>query len=158
MFGFKGVHHIALSVPSLELAKAFYVDKLGFELVDEDHVPPSKTGDQLTQLHNADCHLMMIKAGNVFFEVFEFHSPKPEEQNMRPVCDHGYTHMAFEVEDIGAAYTFLEDAGVIWNSEPVESIEGYFMTYGRDPFGNMIEIQQLVNGKPYSFTELHLGS
>lgn len=157
MFGFKGVHHIALSVPSLEQAKEFYVDKLGFELVDEDYAPPSEMGDQLTQLHNADCHLMMIKAGNVFFEVFEFHNPTPAEQNMRPVCDHGYTHMAFEVEDINTAYTFLADAGVTWNSEPVESIEGYLMTYGRDPFGNVIEIQQLTDDKSFSFGELHLG-
>lgn len=158
MFGFKGIHHVAISVPSLSDAKAFYVDALGFELVDEDYAPPSTVGDQLTQLENADCHLMMVKAGNMFLEVFEFHNPDPKTQESRPVCDHGYTHFAFEVEDVQKAYDYLASVGVVWNCPPVESLVGYWMTYGRDPFGNVIEIQQLVDGKSYSFDRLSLSA
>lgn len=156
MFGFKGIHHVAISVPSLSDAKTFYVDALGFELVDEDHARPSPEGDKLTQLIGTDCHLMMLKAGNIFLEVFEFHHPVPKPQESRPVCDHGYTHFAFEVEDIQEAYAYLATVGVTWNCPPVESTEGYMMTYGRDPFGNVLEIQQLANGMSYSFDRLSL--
>ena len=154
MFGFKGIHHIAISVPSLKDAKAFYVDKLGFTVADEDHIPPSEEGDKVTALENADCHVLMVKAGNLFLEIFEFHEPTPLPQNNRRVCDHGYTHLALEVEDVQKAYQFLEQAGVQWHHTPVEAAEGYLMTYGRDPFGNVIEIQQLVSSLPYSFDQL----
>jgi catechol 2,3-dioxygenase-like lactoylglutathione lyase family enzyme len=103
MFGFKGIHHIAISVPSLQEAKAFYVDKLGFTVVDEDHIPPSADGDKVTALKNADCNLMMVKAGNLFLEFFEFHHPTPTPQNSRPVCDHGYTHFASKFNNWSAA-------------------------------------------------------
>jgi catechol 2,3-dioxygenase-like lactoylglutathione lyase family enzyme len=154
MFGFRGIHHIAISVPSLDEARAFYVEMLGFEAKDESHFPPSIEGDQVLALESADSHVLMLKAGNLFLEVFEFHSPEPKQQNNRPVCDHGYTHLAFEVEDIQQAYRYLESAGVQWHSPPIEAGVGYMMTYGRDPFGNVIEIQQLEGGRPYSFAQL----
>ena len=34
----RGVHHFAMSVPSLEAAIAFYRDAFGFELVDHEHL------------------------------------------------------------------------------------------------------------------------
>ena len=158
MFGFKGIHHIAISVPSLSEAKSFYVDTLGFELTDEAYFPPTEEADQVLALHNADSHVLMVKAGNIFLEIFEFHNPEPRLQDNRPVCDHGYTHLAFEVEDVHEAYQFLEEAGVKWHHTPVEAGEGYLMTYGRDPFGNVIEIQQLTAGLPYSYNQLQCDS
>lgn len=155
MFGFKGIHHVAVSVPSLAEARAFYVDRLGFEVADEGHIPPSDEGDKVLALDKADCHVLMIKAGNLFLEIFEYHSPSPRAQSNRPVCDHGYTHLSFEVEDIHQAYQFLERAGVTWHHTPVDADEGYMMTYGRDPFGNVIEIQQLLAGTPASFEQLN---
>jgi catechol 2,3-dioxygenase-like lactoylglutathione lyase family enzyme len=154
MFAFKGLHHVAISVPSLKAAKEFYVEKLGMIIADEAHIPPSDIGSKVLALKNADCHIMMLNAGNLFLEVFEFCSPTPKTQKNRAVCDHGYTHIAFEVEDIQLAYQYLKDAGVHWHHEPIEAGEGYMMTYGRDPFGNVIEIQQLVAGLPYSFDKL----
>jgi len=155
MFGFKGIHHIAVSVPSLVEAKIFYIDKLGFTVIDSQHFSPSKMGDDLLQLEHADCHMMMIKAGNIILEVFEFHQPIAKTQDSpRPLCDHGYTHLSFEVEDIQIAYEHLKKSGVTWHHSPTEVSEGYMMTYGRDPFGNVIEIQQLQSGYPFSFDQL----
>lgn len=154
MFGFKGVHHVAISVASLEAAKDFYVGKLGFPVADEDHIPASTEGDRVFALKDASCKVLMVKAGNLFLEIFEFENPAPKAQNNRPVCDHGYTHMAFEVEDIDAAYEYLEKAGVRWHHTPVDADEGYLTTYGRDPFGNVIEIQQMLPGQSASFDQL----
>lgn len=157
MFGCKGIHHVAISVPSLADAKTFYVDKLGLVLADETPLPASELGDKVTELKNADSTVIMVNAGNVFLEIFEFHSPVAKAQGKnRPVCDHGYTHLAFEVEDIQQAYQYLEEAGVRWHHSPIEAGEGYMMTYGRDPFGNVIEIQQLANGETFSFNQLTL--
>ena len=156
-FGFRGIHHVAISVPSLSDAKTFYVDKLGFEIVDEDQFPPSQEMDMVMGLQGADCHMMMVNAGNLLLEIFEFHSPgQSDQESPRPLSDHGYTHLAFEVEDIQVAYEYLSTSGVSWHQPPAEAGEGYMMAYGRDPFGNVIEIQQLVGGLPYSFDQLSL--
>jgi len=157
MFGFKGIHHIGISVPSLSAAKAFYVDKLGFTLLDESHFPPSEEGDKVLRLNQADSHVLMLRAGNLFLEVFEFQHPEPAVQHDRPVSDHGYTHFAMEVEDVHKAYDYLQAAGVQWHHTPIEAGEGYLMTYGRDPFGNVIEIQQLVDGYTFSFDQIQPG-
>ena len=42
--------------------------------------------------------------------------------------------------------------GVEWHSDPIDAGDGYLMTYGRDPFGNVIEIQQVPN--EYAFAQL----
>lgn len=155
MFGFKGIHHVAISVPSVEKAKAFYVEKLGFELIDSAHYTPTEIGDELMRLKDAECHIIMVKAGNLILEIFEFLAPAPEpREKPRPLNNYGYTHLAFEVEDIQRAYEHLTDAGVTWHRPPIEVGDGYIMTYGRDPFGNVIEIQQLKDGFPYSFDQL----
>ncbi len=156
MFGFKGIHHIAISVPSLEEAKAFYVDTLGFDIVDQARLPSTPEGDRVLALDKADSSVLMVQAGNLFLEIFEFHHPTPGTQHNRPVCDHGYTHLAFEVEDIYTAYAFLQQAGVQWHSPPIDAGENYMMTYGRDPFGNVIEIQQLGADLPYSLDQLRI--
>jgi len=123
--------------------------------VDQDNIPYSETGDRVAALNHAECDMMMVRAGNIFLEIFEFSSPEPKPQAfMRPICDHGYTHMSFQVADVHEAHQFLEEAGVKWHHPPVEAVEGYFMAYGRDPFGNVIEVQQLSAGKPYSFEQL----
>ena len=95
----RGVHHFAMSVPSLESAIAFYRDAFGFELVDHEHLGQSEEGDRVTQMENADTTLAMLHAGNIFIELFEFHSPQPAE-NTRRMCDHGVTHFSFEVDDV----------------------------------------------------------
>ena len=154
MFSFKGVHHIAISVPSLAQAKDFYVNKLGLSLVDESELPPSPEADAVTGLKETHSSVLMVSAGNIFLEIFEFHQPRASVQEQRPVCDHGYTHFAFEVENIETAYQELKAAGVQWHCAPIEAGEGYLMTYGRDPFGNVIEIQQLQAGTRFSFEQL----
>ena len=154
MAGIRGIHHIGISVPSLVEAKAFYVGTLGFALVDETHFPPSAESDAVLALKQAESRVLMLKASNLFLEVFEFSSPRPAEQGSRPVCDHGYTHFALEVDDIAQSYEELAEAGVRWHCEPIDTGDGYLMTYGRDPFGNVIEIQQLIGGLPYSFDAL----
>ena len=36
----------------------------------------------------------------------------------------------------------------------IDAGDGYLMTYGRDPFGNVIEIQQVPEERPYAFAQL----
>ena len=148
--GINGIHHVAISVDDLDRAEAFYCKTLGFEVVERYDFEPSDLGDRITGLTNAAARSLMIAAGNVYLEVFEFLSPEPAGYDGdRPVCDLGYTHLALDVDPahIDAIYTELGNAGVRWHHPPCdETGDNLTMTYGRDPFGNVIELQALKPG------------
>ena len=156
--GIKGIHHLAISVPNLAEARAFYCGVLGFEVAEEFDFGPDEESEKITRVKGAAADVMMLRAGNMHVEVFEFknESVKPQPPD-RPVCDHGYTHFALDVDgDIDEVYSELERAGVTWHSPVVGSLEeeGYQVTYGRDPFGNVIEIQKLSTKNPGHFNYL----
>lgn len=154
-FGIIGVHHLGLSVPDLDAAKAFYVDSLGFAIADEDTFERSDKVDDVTGLRDVACRMMLLRMGNLYLEVFEFRSPLPSTQTgNRHVNEFGFSHLAFEVADVQRAYEQLGSAGVTWNCPPVEIAPGYWTTYGNDPFGNVIEVQQISSSKSYGFSRL----
>lgn len=161
--GVNGIHHVAISVSNLEAAEEFYVNGLGMEKIVRWDFEASDVGDSVTGLKDAAAKTLMIRAGNLYLEVFEYTSPPPAEQDInRPVCDHGYTHIAFDVEasSIQKVYEEWEKAGVKWHHSLTEDEdEGVTMTYGRDPFGNVIEIQALAQGVDFHGNRLKsLGS
>ena len=153
--GLRGIHHLAISVPSLKAAKEFYIDTLGFTLADEISFGPDQQTDQVLGLKDARCNSMLVNAGNIFLEIFEFGSAQKAGHNSRPLSDHGYTHFALDVEDIDKAFDYLRGAGVSWHHNPVDTGDGYWMAYGRDPFDNVIEIQQLADGSTFSLNQLN---
>ena len=51
--GLRGIHHLAISVPSLERAKVFYLEVLGFTLADQISFGPDKQSDQVLGLKEA---------------------------------------------------------------------------------------------------------
>ena len=150
--GIKGIHHLAISVPNLQSARDFYCGVLGFEVAEEFDFGPDEESERVTRVKGAAADVMMLRAGNVHVEIFEFKNDGVNQQDSdRPVCDHGFTHFALEVDgDIQAVYESLEQAGVQWHSPVVGDleVEGYSVTYGRDPFGNVIEIQKLAESNP----------
>lgn len=150
--GIKGIHHVAISVPNLKQARAFYCGVLGFEVAEEFDFGPDEESDRVTRVKGASANVLMLRAGNMHIEVFEFTNSDVKSQSYdRPVCDHGYTHFALEVDgDIEEVYATLAEAGVRWHSPVVGRLdeEGYSVTYGRDPFGNVIEIQKLSEENP----------
>src|SRR5579863_9172838 len=102
-----GIHHVALSTPDLDRLAKFYRDVLGFAPVDwtGGWSKGSDVIDEIVGLRSSAARQTVLKAGNLFIEIFEFSSPppKPGQQN-RPVCDHGYTHFCLDVTDIAAEY------------------------------------------------------
>lgn len=158
MHGVSGIHHIGISVPDIQAAHDFYCGVLGFELAANYDFEPSDRGDLILKLENAAAKSIMIKAGNIYLEIFEFLSPEPEaRQTERPVCNHGFTHIAFEVDDIEPVYQRLQEAGVEWHcpiQEYKDEDDWFQNAYGRDPFGNVIEVQQINRSSSWGINEL----
>lgn len=149
-----GVHHIALSTGNLVRMREFYTEVLGFEVADERGWTDNKIIDSIVGLENSAASSLILRAGNLFIEIFEFHEPIGASSDPdRPVCDHGYTHFALNVTDIDAEYERLQAAGMRFHRPPPTKEElgergeklQLRATYGRDPDGNVIEIQEVLD-------------
>ncbi len=148
--GVKGVHHIAISTGRWEEMLAFYRDLLGFTLGDKfewgPHDPGADVADAVTGLKGSAARAALLKGANLCIELFDFSAPTPRRQSPdRPVCDHGFTHLALDVENIDEVYEALRARGMRFHTHVQTSGGGIRNTYGRDPDGNVIEIQELLN-------------
>jgi len=137
----KGFHHAAISTPDLDRAVRFYCELFGCKVVREFGWPAGiPEADALTGLQNSAARAVMLQLGESYLEIFEFSSPTPQPGNPeRPACDHGITHLCLEVRDSQAEYARLKLAGMRFHAPP-QAQEGGFVTYGRDPDGNIVEL------------------
>ncbi len=137
----KGFHHAAISTPDLDRAVRFYSELFGCKVVREFGWPAGiPEADALTGLQNSAARAVMLQLGESYLEIFEFSSPTPQPGNPeRPACDHGITHICLEVRDSQAEYARLKLAGMRFHAPP-QAQEGGFVTYGRDPDGNFVEL------------------
>ena len=136
-----GVHHPALSVPSMEAALEFYCEKLGFEPVFQVEMPSGVPPlNEAFGLDDAGCKVAIIKRGNSAIELFEFAADDTQAATPnRPVSKHGITHICLAADDYEKDYAHLKDAGVVFNTPPNGESPARW-AYGRDPFGNVIEL------------------
>jgi catechol 2,3-dioxygenase-like lactoylglutathione lyase family enzyme len=150
-----GIHHTAISTPNLARMLAFYRDVLGFEVMMEMGWPAGTAPtNAMLDLPDSSAKVVLLKAGNAMIELFEFSLPTPTASHpARPVCDHGITHLCLDVTDIEAEYDRLQAAGMRFHCPPID----YGMlktTYGRDPDGNVIEVQELIGENPIRLESL----
>jgi catechol 2,3-dioxygenase-like lactoylglutathione lyase family enzyme len=141
-----GFHHTSITTPDLDRAVAFYSGLLGFEQrADGQWQVGNQQLDSIVGLEGSAARLVMLWAGNTHLEIFEYSAPesRPDGAPMR-ACDHGYTHICLDVTDIDAEYARLIAAGVEFTTEPV-TVFGVRTTYARDPDGNIIEFQEVLD-------------
>ena len=149
----RGVHHVAISTPNLNRLRDFYCDLLGFSALTEDSWPRG-TGviNKVLGLPETSGRQAMLKHTNLCLELFEFSEPVPEPMNpTRPVCNHGHTHICLDVVNIDSVYQRLLENGVEFHAPP-QDFGSCKATYGRDPDGNVFEIQELMNAEDPSQT------
>jgi catechol 2,3-dioxygenase-like lactoylglutathione lyase family enzyme len=149
-----GIHHTAISTPDIERSVAFYRDLLGARVMTEFKWPKgSEIADRIVGLEQSSARAAMLMLGNAMIEIFEFESPEPRPGDpARPVCDHGITHLCLDVTDLKGEYERLVTAGMVFHSPP-QDLGAVWATYGRDPDGNVVELQEVVD----SSSPLYLG-
>lgn len=156
-----GANHIAISVPDLDRALSFYRDLLGFkpalEFGWEKNTSLQAVAEQILAVKDTAARVVMLQTGNLLIEIFEFSAgnPKPQDPN-RPVVDHGLTHLCLAVKGLDQEYQRLSAAGMKFHSEPIQIVPGVRTVYGRDPFGNVIELEE-VEGRDSAFQPAVLG-
>ncbi len=142
-----GIDHTAISVPDMDRALAFYAGLLGFEVLFQFEWPAGAEAlDKLIGLEQSSAKVAMLQLGEAQIEIFEFQSPEPAPQApKRPVNDHGITHICLRVSDLDSEYERLSQAGIRFNSAPLDTGAAYCV-YGRDPFGNTFELIEPKGG------------
>ncbi len=140
----RGIHHTAISTRDLERALAFYRDLLGFELVVDFSWPEGTANMNAThRLDETSGQVVLLKAGNCMIELFQYATPTPRPADPdRRLCDHGLTHICLDVDDIDAEYKRLAAGGMRFHCPPVD-YGTVKTTYGMDPDGNFIELQEI---------------
>ena len=152
----RGVHHTSLSTRNFDGMLHFYRDLLGLPFViSYDWKAGSPEADKCVGLKDSAAKTALLKAGNSFVEIFEYLNPigAPAIPN-RPACDVGITHICFDVVDVVGEYERLAAKGVVFHTPPI--IAGVFhTTYGRDPDGNIFELQEVLSDEaPQALTKL----
>ena len=84
----------------------------------------------------------MLRSGNCYLELFQYSAPQPTSTRPLQPFDRGYTHFCVDVTEIEKEYGRLKALGMAF-SQPGPIDAGHVKSiYGRDPEGNLIEIQQ----------------
>ncbi|CYT99067.1 VOC family protein [Streptococcus suis] len=126
---FDAVHHIAIIGSDYDKTREFYVEKLGFEQVDE-HIRPEKNDI-----------LFNVKKGNLILEIFI----KPDAP-MRPAMPNpehtGLRHLAFRVADVEACLEEFDRLDIRHEVLRTDDFDGKKMAFFFDPDGLPLEIHE----------------
>ena len=147
-----GIHHSSISTPDMDRALAFYRDLVGVEVVFEAPFE-GEAISAIVGLQGAKGRVAMLRAANMHIELFEYAAPESAPNvtvgdGPRPVNNHGLTHLCFDVTDLPSEYERLKAAGVEFHCPPTLLANGTVLTtYARDPDGNVVEFQEILNPK-----------
>ena len=137
-----GLHHVALGVPDLDAGIAFYKENFGFELVDRfEWDRDNPVIDSAIGLPGSSARGAMMKTTNAFVELWQYREPAPVARSADP-NHRGYVHICLQVRDIAAEHERLTAAGMTFVGPPVDFGTSSAI-YGRDPFGNVVELYEL---------------
>ena len=152
----RGIHHVAISTGDIDRLITFYRDVIGMEFVKESGwAAGSDQVDAIVGLQGSSARSAKLRLGNAYLELIQFLSPEGAAQDPnRPVNNHGYTHICLDVVDIDAEFARLSAAGMAFHCAPPPATTvgpgAQRSTYGRDPDGNVIELQELNPAHPLS--------
>lgn len=104
------IDHIAIAVPNLETAVAFYKEQLGFELIQQRLT----TGDKTAMIS------AVLRAGAIIIVLVQ--GTTPESQVNRFIANHsaGVQHVAIEVRNIEKTRQDLAASGVKFATDLIE--------------------------------------
>jgi glyoxylase I family protein len=123
----KAIHHVAIIASDYAASKRFYTEVLGLGVIAE------------TYREARDSWKLDLALGDVQIELFSF--PDPPERPTRPEA-RGLRHLAFAVEDVGAAVERLEGKGVACEPIRIDELTGRHFTFFQDPDGLPLELYE----------------
>lgn len=123
-----GIHHVAIICSDYELSKKFYVEVLGFSIIQE------------TFRAERNSYKLDLRVGeNDQIELFSFPNP-PERVSKPEAC--GLRHLAFKIDDIEETVFYLKSKGIEVENIRVDEITNKKFTFFKDPDNLPLEIYE----------------
>ncbi|MEH2331824.1 SMU1112c/YaeR family gloxylase I-like metalloprotein [Nostoc sp.] len=123
-----GIHHIAIICSDYDCSKKFYVEVLGFSIIQE-------TFRAARNSYKLDLQV----TENTQIELFSFPNP-PERPSKPESC--GLRHLAFQVDDVEETVFYLKSKGLEVENIRVDEITGKKFTFFKDPDNLPLEIYE----------------
>lgn len=120
-------HHVAIIVSDYARSKDFYVNLLGFEIIDENY------------REDREDYKLDLKSGNCQLEIFGI-KQAPPRPSYPEAC--GLRHLAFKVKHIEEVIEELKEKGISCEPLRIDTYTGEKMTFFFDPDGLPIELHE----------------
>jgi catechol 2,3-dioxygenase-like lactoylglutathione lyase family enzyme len=157
--GIRGMEHVGITVPDIDEACDFFTRILGAEVLFTAAKDFRGEGDWMHRHLNVHPRAVIkefryVRLGNgTNLEVFQYSSPDQRTDGPLKNSDIGGHHMAFYVDDMDAAITFLRENGVQVLGEPTSYTDGpnlgltwcYFLA----PWGLQLEVVSAPKGTTF---------
>ena len=135
-------NHTSFTVSDLDRSLAFFRDALGFEVTSKGPRNPSLI-QAITGVEGAEVLIAYVRGPGHSIELIEYIEPETRSSVRPRPCDTGFSHIAYDVDNIDAAIQAARDHSV----EPIGPVvaidqgpnRGSRVAYLRDPDGITIE-------------------
>lgn len=94
------VHHVGITVTSLETSLRFWVDILGFDLIGRDDLQDRDFVRAVTGVEDGSITLAMLAKGPHVVELLEYKTALGRKALAFQACDSGATHLGLLVKDV----------------------------------------------------------
>ena len=135
-------NHTSFTVSDIDRSLAFFRDALGCEVTSKGPRSPSLI-QAITGVEGAEVLIAYVRGPGHSIELIEYIKPETRSSVRPQPCDTGFSHIAYDVDDIDAAIKAARDHSV----EPIGPVvaidqgpnRGSRVAYLRDPDGITIE-------------------
>ena len=139
-------HHTAVSCRDWDTIKSFFVDLLGFKVLGEMEKRDEAPLATVTGMPGATCRWAMLELAGYHIELFKWLTPEGKSVPLRQ-CDHGLTHICFQVKDAPEVHRRMIAAGYEPLSEVLSLRGGRAKPfYCRGPEGMIVEFVEYPFG------------
>jgi glyoxylase I family protein len=124
-----GIHHVAIICSDYQQSKKFYIEVLGFKIIQE------------TYRAERNSYKLDLQVGNSGEQIELFSFPNPPKRVNRPeAC--GLRHLAFVVDNLDRSVAQLKAHKIAVEEIRVDELTGKRFTFFADPDGLPLELYE----------------
>ena len=109
-FNVLSTNHTSFTVSNLDRALAFFRDALGFEVTSKAPRDPAAI-ERITGVAGSEVMIAYVRGPGHSIELIEYLAPSDRGRVESRPCDTGFTHVAYDVDDLDAAIAAATDHG-----------------------------------------------